>query len=249
MKKILVLVTLIAVAVFFFNGCDEDPASPIEAPRNLNVIAKTDGITLTVSWAKSLTEDEEDGIDGYVIEFDGVEIDDVASGTLEFDYEPTSLGTFSVFAYRDEDESDKVSVSTTLAEHQDITLASWTGTDPSSIGWTRSSGMYTLYSTIGANAPDIDLVYDSRDLTLNSGDVIFDAGDNPNATWIALDDGSGIVPAEGNYQNFREMVVGQAYVLWLNDDYYVQFEVTNITGEDIMVNCGFQLLEGYTRIE
>lgn len=246
MRKVLAL-SLLALVVMFFAGCENEPTSPVEPPQNLTVTANPDGLTLTVSWTKSPTEDTEDGIDGYYVYFNGELEADLEPGTYQYQFSPDQLGTISVTAYRGDEESNEVSVSTETVDRSDIVLAAWESTDPSSIGWDRTTGMYTLYNTTSDNAANIDLVWDSRDQTLNSPDVIWpDLG--LETTWLAEDDGNGVAPGSGSWYNYVDVTVGQGYYVELPDGYYLFVTVDSEADGNIHISYKFQTIQGYKRV-
>ena len=245
MRKLFIL-AMVSVVVLMFVGCEEEPTSPIDPPSNLTITANPDGLTLTVSWTKSPTEDTEDGIDGYYVYFNGELEADLEPGTYQYQFSPDGLGTISVSAYRGDEESNEVSATTETVERNNITLAAWESSDPSSIGWDRISGMYTLYNTVSENAENIDVVWDSRDQTLNSPDVIWtDLG--LETTWFAEDDGSGVVPTTG-LENYIEVAVGQGYYIELPDGYYLLLTVDSENEGNINISYKFQKIQGYRRV-
>ncbi len=204
--------------------------------------------SLTVTWGASPTESSEDGIDGYRVYFNGTEQAELDAGVYSYVFSPNALGTIEVVAYRGDDESSARSVSTALVERQSITLANWTSTDPSSIGWNRSTGLHTLYSTTSSNAGVIDLIWDSRDNTLNSPDQATYFGASGHQTGIS--DATTAAVAPDDFYNFQEVTIGERYVLKLVTDgtYYVEFTVEGGSGGNITISYGFQKIRGYKRL-
>ncbi|RKZ34300.1 hypothetical protein DRQ33_02450 [bacterium] len=246
MRRFLLLAVALLIGSMLFFGCEEEPTSPIEPPRNLTITANPDGLTLTVSWTKSLTEDEEDGIDGYYIYFNGILENDVEEGVYQYQFSPDELGTIEVTAYRDDEESIFASVTTETVDRNNITLADWDSSDESSIGWDRLSGIHTLYSTLSENADYIDVIWDSRDQTLNSPDQILATGGHE--TWFAEDDGTGEAPGSGSWINIIDMVVGQSYYVELYDGYYLLLTVDSESEGAITISYNFQKIQGYKRV-
>ena len=245
MRKLFIL-AMVSVVVLMFVGCEEEPTSPLDPPSNLTITANPDGLTLTVSWTKSPTEDTEDGIDGYYVYFNGELEADLEAGTYQYQFSPDALGTISVTTYRGDEESNEVSATTETVERNNITLAAWESSDPSSIAWDRNTGMYTLYNTVSENAENIDVIWDSGDQTLNSPDVIWtDLG--LETTWFAEDDGSGVVPSTG-LENYIGVAVGQGYYVELPDGYYLLLTVDSENEGNINISYKFQKIQGYRRV-
>ncbi len=248
MRKMLYL-AVIAVFVMMFAGCENEPTGPIDPPSNLTITANPDGLTLTISWTKSPTEDTEDGIDGYYVYFNGELEADLEPGTYQYTFSPDRLGTISVTAYRGDEESAEVSASTETVDRNDIVLAGWESPDPSSITWDRLSGMYTLYNTTSDNAEEIDVIWDSRDQTLNAPGVIWPDLSGLKETWFANDDGNGYAPGEGSWVNYIDVTVGDGYYVELDGGYYLFLTVDSEDADGaIHISYKFQKIQGYKRV-
>ena len=251
MKKALFLTLSAVLILSIFIGCSEKPSNPVEPPRNLTITANADGLTLTLSWTKSLSEDDEDGIDGYYVYFNDEIVADLAEGTYQYQFSPDALGDISVSAYRGDEESNLVTVNTELVERTGISLDSWTGSDPSSIGWDRTTGYYTLYNTISANAGDIDLIWDSRDNTLNSPDLddYFGADGRSSAISDAIAETDSVAPSD--FYNYTEITIGDVYAVKLITDgtYYVRIQTESESDGVLVISYGFQKIQGYKRLQ
>lgn len=255
---------LLPLFVFFMLGCEGEPSGPIDPPGNLTISIGSDGLTITLNWTKSPTEDTEDGIDGYKVYFKPTGRSDSLIGTIDVNQSGAytkvvgdvgRLGTFSVVAYRDEDESPAVEISTELyAPTQTYHLALWTSPDPSAIGWNRTNGHATLYNATDTNVPSIDLVYDSNNNTLNSPDVLWSSGRangivNTGTTNLA---DYAIAPQSGGYYNFEEVVGGQVYAMYVvdgTDKYYLKLKVESVTSTGIDISYAFQKIANYRRLK
>lgn len=248
MKRFLLATAILSLIALFMFGCTE-PSGPIDPPGSIGVQANSDGLSLTVTWSASPTESSEDGIDGYRVYFNSAEVAELDAGVYSYTFSPSALGTIEVVAYRGEDESSARSVSTALVERQSITLGDWTSTDPSSIGWNRNTGLHTLYRTQSTNAGYIDLIWDSRDNTLNSPNQAAYFGATGHQTGISDPTTASIAPDD--FYNFQEIVVGERYVLKLITDgtYYVEFTVESGSAGDITISYGFQKIRGYKRLQ
>ncbi|MCD6594467.1 hypothetical protein J7L68_02165, partial [bacterium] len=215
------------------------------------ITANADGLTLTLSWTKSLSEDDEDGIDGYYVYFNGELEADLAEGVYQYQFSPDALGDISVSAYRGDEESNEATVNTELVERTGISLDAWTGTNPSAVGWIRSTGLYALYSAISANAGDIDIIWDSRDNTLDSPDQDAYFGTDGHSTAIsdAITATDSIAPSD--FYNYTEIAVGDIYALRLDTDgtYYIRLETESEAAGVLVVSYGFQKIQGYKRLQ
>ncbi len=251
MKKALVIVLALVLGTMFFVGCDEDPASAIESPRNLAVTGNADGETVVLNWSASNSETSTDGIDGYYIYLNGVQVGDVASGVYTYSFSPTALGTIGVTAYLDEDESDAAEVSTALVTGA-VTCGGWTSTSPSAVAWNYLTGAYTLYGASETNASSIDIVWDSRDNTLNDA-ATFWTGTLREA-WIASMGSGNYAPGSGSWNTTLEVSVSAQYAINIvsgSNNYYMLATVSSIntTTGDLILNYAYQKVPNYKRIK
>ena len=251
MKKIW-WISLVAMVVLIFSGCEEEPTGPIDPPSRISVaVDPTDatGLGLIVSWIASPTEDTEDGIDGYYIYFNGELIDSTEPGECNYSFRPDGLGTISVTAYRGDEESEEVSYSTQTVDREGILLGGWETANESGIAWDRESGEYILYSARAEYAPEIDVVWDSRDQTLNSPDVMPEWSDlsGLRATAFAPDDGNGYPPDTGTA--YVSVTIGDSYYVKIDGDYYL---LLTVNSEDdygnIHISYKFQKIQRYKRV-
>lgn len=248
-KQYIYLLGLLALGIFVFVGCSEEPVSDVEPPSNLAVEATANGLGLTLNWSASPTEsDANDPIDYYYIYFDGDSVGAVEAGVHSFQYEFDGLGTISVRAYRESDDalSSAVSISTDLITHDGITLGGWETTNPSGIGFDRATGGYDLYSATEEYKDVIDVVWDSRDNTLNS----------PSAFWTTDDvyfcqlPSDGIVPDTGLRTQITIAINVWYAVDMDNANYFAKMRIISIDGDgNATVEYGFQLIEGYRVLE
>lgn len=266
MKHLWKVAALLPLLVLFTIGCDGEPAAPIDPPQNFTISVGTDGLTITLNWTKSPSEDSEDGIDGYKVYFEPAGgSDDSLIGTISTNESGAytkvvgdvgRLGTFSVIAYRGEDESAAREISTTLhAPTGTYDLALWDSADPSSIGWNRTTGVATLYNTTESNVSNIDLIYDSRDGTLNSPDVIWPSTGRSNGiknTGTTNLTDYALAPAPGEYTNYESVVGGQVYAMYVvegTNKYYLKLKVESVTSSGISISYAFQKIPGYRRLK
>ena len=260
MKKLLTFLGIFSLAVFFF-GCEEEPTDldTLAPPTNLALaVAGSDSLSLELSWDAST-----DTVDGYLVYFEGDVIDTVTA--ITYTDTPTALGEYKIKAYKGSKLSDPVTESSELVEDINQGEVYWTGDSdpahPSGYGWASDGTGSTYCLTTGkgwTNTDKVDFVLDYYDK--KSTLIIFNphdsgSGDGFNSafnhtTGVAHDISwtYDIAEAPVGYGNFKDVVDGGTYVLWVHGKYYVKMTVT-ATATDITFKYGFQKIAGFRRLK
>ena len=252
------IAALLAVAglLVLVVGCgEEDPTGPgptIPAPTNLALgVAGTDSLSIQLSWTAPVVTGPAD-LDGFIVYFKAAVIGSTLTTVTHFDHTPTSLGMYSVKAYKEDDKSEAIEKSTALQTATNQGPVYWLGSaNESGYGW-DTNGSGTIYSVIGANKAFIDLILDSVP-DLVSPETAIDptwhtTGIAYNVSWTY----SGMTEApQSGYINFQSIVLDGVYVLYLETGHHLKMQVTTYdTGTDpyIRFQYGFQTVAGFRRL-
>ncbi|OYD14275.1 hypothetical protein CH333_08430 [candidate division WOR-3 bacterium JGI_Cruoil_03_44_89] len=263
MKRLMAIAVIPLILLIF--GCDEEPEEVLQAPTNLQIeVTGGDNLSIKLTWNASPTTN----IDGYVVRLNDVTLDRV-TGTQFTHNNPTSLGVYRVRAYRGDDESDAIQVSTELIVRENQGPVWWfdapSDTGYSAYGW-NADGIGNTYSMVGANKDSIDFYMDSVGVGKGTDKIISpdsypgwgDAHETRfNTTGNTGVDGftnTKIAPefGVGAYSNYAEITeTGKVYILYLESGHYVKLLVTGrkVSGNhNFTFKYGFQPIAGFRRL-
>lgn len=255
MKKI-VLLTVALALIMFMIGCDDTTDTPVSAPQNLSITGNS--LTVTLNWDASPTEAETDGIDGYAIFFDGIEVGDVASGVYSFAHTPSTVGTYSVVAYRGSEES---SMSAAQVSTDPVagtgSFYGFSTPNESGFGWNVTTGAAMMLSATEANADNIDFIFDDNTYfgignQLYSVDAFWDAYASngiliSSTVYASLTEAA----ASGEYYNYEELIDGETYMFKLDEGtntYYGKLRITSWADGMVTFEYTIQLIGNYRRL-
>lgn len=263
MKKLIPIICIPFVILII--GCELEPEEALQAPSNLQIeVAGTDNLSIKLTWDASPTTD----IDGYVIRLNDVALDRV-TGTQFTHSNPTELGVYRVRAYRGDNESDAIQVSTELVIRENQGPIWWfdapSDTGHSAYGWDEN-GIGDTYSFLGANKAYIDFYMDSVSVGKGTDKIIspdsYPGWSDAHETRFHTTGNTGeagftntkIAPAfgVGQYYNYAELTeTGRVYILYLENGHYTKLLVTSrkIEGHhNFTFKYGFQPVAGFGRV-
>jgi hypothetical protein len=233
-------------------GCGDNPEEPVvvPAPTNLTIaVAGTDSLSVLLSWTAPVVAVD---IDGYIVSFKGNVLDTVT--TTSYQHTPSSLGAYSVKAYKGSDASSAIEKSTALHEETGegplYYLADPDTTHPSGYGW-DAAGSGQTYSAASANKDFIDLVLDADEDLRSPADTF---GSSWHTTGIAYDGAwtyAGMVTAPvSGYFTWQNVVVNGVYVLYPESGNYVKMEITSYDAgtHSIAFKFGYQTVTGFRKL-
>ena len=237
MKKILGL-TIASIAILGLVGCEETVT--LTAPV-VDYTVTSNGATLSLTW------DEVDGADGYIIYADGEVIDTVTTASFAA---TVPAMVYAVSAYEGEDNESATDEVDCAAVQTSSNLTLYGLSDPatdhhSGLGFT-SSGTAVTYSVVAANYADLDYIFDDlnyTNLTLTSPNgytpVYNDEKNMGVDTDIADFDSVTIADAPGSYSTVTTLQANTVYALFMDqddddwdatDDHFGKMFVVSITG-------------------
>ena len=237
MKRILGL-TVAFAALLIFVGCEE--TITLIAPVVDYAVADS-GATLSLTW------DEVDGADGYIIYADGEVVDTVT--TASYDATAPAM-VYAVSAYEGEDNesaTDEVDCEPVVTANLAVYGLSDPATDHHSGLGFNTSGTAVTYSVVAANYDALDFVFDDRDpldfLNIVSPDGFDPAFNDESNTTAASSttsfDALDIAAAPGNYASPRELADDAVYSLWIDpsddnwddtEDHFGKMKIESLTG-------------------
>jgi hypothetical protein len=263
MKRLLPLLGISLLAIFF--GCEkeENPVEPTQLapPTNLTIeVAGADSLSLTLSWTAST-----DSVKGYIIGFKGETIDSTGADTLTYTHTPSSLGEYTVRAYKGNTKSEPISELTTLVEADDQGPVWWfaapSDTGSSGYGW-GEDGTGTCHNFRNENKPYIDFYMDTVEVVKGSDKMIspdaYPGWSDAHETWFYMHTASydnidrAPHPDSVNYYNYAEIALNGTYILELQSGNYLKMEVTHrkIEGHhNFVFKYGFQKIPGFRRLK
>jgi len=255
MMRIAALLAVVGLLVLIV-GCGEDeptgPGPTVSAPTNLTItVVPADSLSVQLSWTAPVVAGPAD-IDGYIVSFKGNVVDTVTTTT--FQHTPTSLGTYSVKAYKGDDESSAIEASTALHEETGEGPIYWMQDPdpghPSCFGW-DNTGNGSTYPWDSQYIDNIDLVLDADEDLRSPSDTF---GGLWHTTGIAYDGGwtyatMTVAPLSG-YFTFQNIFDGGVYVLYLETGNHLKLEITsyNPGTHSIIFKFGYQTVAGFRRL-
>lgn len=252
------IVTPLAIVglVLLIAGCgEEEPTGPgptVSAPTDLTItVVPADSLSVQLSWTAPVVAGPAD-IDGYIVSFAGNVLDTVT--TTFFQHTPTSLGTYSVKAYKGSDESSAIQKSTALHEETGegpiFYMDDQDPDHPSGYGWDASGNGQTYSVADPANSQFVDLILDEFD---NLRSPLDRKGAGWHLTHILVTDSTYAnmkVAPTGPYYNLRPAQEGDVYVLQIQSGHYLKLEITtwDAGAHSMRFSFGFQTVAGFRRL-
>jgi len=267
MKK---LAGILLILTLIFISCKEEEILPPGSPSGLVLSATGDGVQVRLEWeAPTATSPE-----GYIIYFKPIgstsyTVLDTVVETFYVHDPNGETGDYYVTAYTEAGgESGSSETQSTVPIHTDVTSVYELNVpdERSSYGWDRVSGTgSTYFMADAASIPYADFYitdwamgYAGATYNIASPDeALGDDGNTgfvPTGNWrkngvleISTTQANSILPPEGDYYNYEEIVGNAYYGIHTEDDHYGVVRVVgspNTSDGSVQVETWFQLIPG-----